>query len=104
MFAAACPKHWLNYLKIYKLIIPNYQAIKISENIRFLCSIHVDNREQLIFLKPNMPDSHVTVWLVDYPESTSTIRATPMLTNMASPGQSMPNGLRYFAGSPLKRR
>jgi len=27
-----------------KLIIPNYQDLKTSENVRFLCSIRVDNR------------------------------------------------------------
>ena len=49
-----------------KLIIPNYQALKITENVRFLCSIRVDNRNINIF-ETRMPDSHLTVWLVDYP-------------------------------------
>jgi starch synthase len=49
-----------------KLIIPNYQALKTTENVRFLCSIRVDNRN-INILETRMPDSHVMVWLVDYP-------------------------------------
>jgi starch synthase len=49
-----------------KLIIPNYKSLKITENINFLCSIRVDNRN-INILETRMPDSHVTVWLVDYP-------------------------------------
>lgn len=49
-----------------KLIIPNYQALKTTENIRFLCSVRVDNRNVNI-LETRMPDSQVVVWLVDYP-------------------------------------
>ncbi len=49
-----------------KLIIPNYQALKTTGDIRFLCTIRVDNRNVNI-LETHMPDSHVVVWLVDYP-------------------------------------
>ena len=49
-----------------KLIIPNYQALKTTENVRFLCSIRVDNRN-INILETRMPDSNVIVWLVDYP-------------------------------------
>jgi starch synthase len=49
-----------------KLIIPNYQALQTSENVRFLCSIRVDNRN-INILETRIPDSQVTVWLVDYP-------------------------------------
>jgi starch synthase len=48
------------------IIIPNYQTLKISEKPRFLCSIRVDNRN-INILETRMPDSHVKVWLVDYP-------------------------------------
>ena len=60
------PKALAELSQDIKLIIPNYQALKISENIRFLCSIRIDNRN-INILETRMPDSHVTVWLVDYP-------------------------------------
>jgi len=60
------PKALAELSQDIKLIIPNYQALKITENVRFLCSIRVDNRN-INILETRMPDSHVTVWLVDYP-------------------------------------
>ena len=60
------PKALAELSQDIKLIIPNYQALKISENIRFLCSIRIDNRN-INILETRMPDSHVAVWLVDYP-------------------------------------
>jgi starch synthase len=60
------PKALAELSQDIKLIIPNYQAVKTSENVRFLCSIRVDNRN-INILETRMPDSHVTVWLVDYP-------------------------------------
>ncbi len=50
-----------------RLIIPNYQALKISGNVRTLCSLRVDNRTVNI-LETQMPDSPITVWLVDFPD------------------------------------
>lgn len=49
-----------------RLILPNYQALKASENVRFLTSIRIDNRN-INILETLMPDSQVIVWLVDYP-------------------------------------
>lgn len=49
------------------LILPKYQGIKTDKDIRFLCSLRVDNRE-VNLLETQMPDSHVTVWLVDFPD------------------------------------
>jgi starch synthase len=60
------PKALAELSQDIKLIIPNYQALKITENVRFLCSIRIDNRN-INILETRMPESHVTVWLVDYP-------------------------------------
>jgi len=60
------PKALAELSQDIKLIIPNYQALKTSEDIRFLCSIRIDNRN-INILETRMPDSHVAVWLVDYP-------------------------------------
>ncbi|MEI7993305.1 MAG: glycogen synthase GlgA [Methylococcaceae bacterium] len=60
------PKALAELSQDIKLIIPNYQALKTTENIRFLCSLRVDNRN-INILETRMPDSAVVVWLVDYP-------------------------------------
>jgi starch synthase len=60
------PKALAELSQDIKLIIPNYQALKASEKVRFLCSIRVDNRN-IKLLETRIPDSHVKVWLVDYP-------------------------------------
>ncbi len=49
-----------------RLIIPNYQALKKSESVRFLFSLRVDNRN-INILETKLPDTNVLVWLVDYP-------------------------------------
>jgi len=60
------PKALAELSQDIKLIIPNYQSLKTTENVLFLCSIRVDNRN-INILETRMPDSHVKVWLVDYP-------------------------------------
>ena len=60
------PKALAELSEDIKLIIPNYQALKTSESIRYLCSVRVDNRN-INILETRMPDSPVVVWLVDYP-------------------------------------
>jgi len=50
-----------------RLILPNYQAVTTDKEVRFLCSLRVDNRDVNLF-ETQMPDSQVTVWLIDYPE------------------------------------
>jgi starch synthase len=49
-----------------RLVIPKYQAIKTSGDVRFLCALRVDNKNVKI-LETRIPGSQVTVWLVDYP-------------------------------------
>ncbi len=49
-----------------KLILPRYQALKITEEVRFLCTVRVDNRNVNI-LETRLPGTQVTVFLVDYP-------------------------------------
>lgn len=60
------PKALAELSQDIRLIIPNYQALKTSANVRYLCSVRVDNRNVNI-LETRMPDSPVWVWLVDYP-------------------------------------
>jgi starch synthase len=65
--SGSLPKALAELSQDVRLVIPNYQAIKTYGDVRFLCSVRVDNRDVNI-LETRMPDSPVTVWLVDYPE------------------------------------
>lgn len=65
--SGSLPKALAELAQDVRLIMPNYQAIKTYGDVRFVCSLRVDNR-QVNLLETQMPDSQVTVWLVDYPE------------------------------------
>ncbi len=49
-----------------RLLIPNYQALKTQGDVRFLCSLRVDNKNVNI-LETRMPESGFIVWLIDFP-------------------------------------
>ncbi len=50
-----------------RIIIPKYQALKLEEEVTYLCSLRINNRDVNI-LETLLPDSDVIVWLVDCPE------------------------------------
>ncbi len=61
------PKALAELSQDIRLIMPNYQALKTTEKVRFLCSLRIDNRD-VNMLETRMPDSDVIVWLVDCAE------------------------------------
>jgi starch synthase len=64
--SGSLPKALADLSQDVRLIIPKYQALKTSGDVRYLCSLRVDNKNVKI-LETQMPDSSVPVWLVDYP-------------------------------------
>ncbi len=85
------PKALAELSQDIRLIIPNYQALKTSESVRFMCSIRVDNRN-INILETRMPDSQVIVWLVDYP-SYFNYPGNPYVDEQ---GESWPNNAERF--------
>ncbi len=63
--AGSLPKALAEMGEDIRLIIPNYQAIKLESQPRYICTVRVDNRDVNI-LETTLPDSKVIVWLVDY--------------------------------------
>ncbi len=49
-----------------RIIMPNYLGIKNCESGRYLCTVRVNNCD-VNLLETQLPNSSVTVWLVDYP-------------------------------------
>lgn len=64
--SGSLPKALTELSQDIRLVIPKYQALKTSGDVRYLCSLRVDNKNVKI-LETRMPDSQVTVWLIDYP-------------------------------------
>ena len=50
-----------------KVILPKYPALKTVGDVRFLCSLRIDNHLVSIF-ETMIPDSPVVAWLVDCPD------------------------------------
>ncbi len=63
--AGSLPKALAEMGQDIRLVIPNYQSIKLESQPRYICTVRVDNRDVNI-LETTLPDSKVIVWLVDY--------------------------------------
>ena len=50
-----------------RIIMPNYQAINTSEEIRYLSTVYVNNYAVNI-LETRLPGTGVIIWLIDFPE------------------------------------
>ena len=50
-----------------RIIIPNYRAIKTSEDIYYKSTLRINGTDVNI-LETRLPDSDIIVWLVDYPK------------------------------------
>lgn len=65
--SSGLPKALKELSQDVRILVPNYQAIRTDQDIHFVCTVHVDHRNVNI-LETRLPESEVTVWLVDYPE------------------------------------
>ncbi len=65
--SGSLPKALVELGEDVRIIIPNYQAIKTTEEVRYLSTVYVNNYAVNI-LETRLPDTDVIVWLVDSPE------------------------------------
>ncbi|TAK61087.1 glycogen synthase GlgA [Methylobacter sp.] len=65
--SGSLPKALLELGEDVRIIMPNYQSIKTTEEVRYLSTVHVNNYAVNI-LETRLPGTDVTVWLVDCPE------------------------------------
>ncbi len=63
--SGSLPKALAELSQEVRIIMPNYQAIKMQGEVRYLCTLRVENRDVNI-LETQIPGSQVLVWLVDY--------------------------------------
>jgi len=64
--SGSLPKALAELSQDIRLIMPNYQALKSTGDVRYVCSLRVDNKNVNI-LETRVPDSQVIACLVDYP-------------------------------------
>ncbi len=64
--AGSLPRALAELSQDIRIILPNYQAIKTTEEVRFISSVNVNNQDANI-LETKLPGSDVIVWLVDCP-------------------------------------
>ncbi len=64
--AGSLPKALAELSQQVRVILPNYPAIKKTEEVRFISTVRVNNQDANI-LETHLPESDVIVWLVDCP-------------------------------------
>ena len=64
--AGSLPRALAELSQDIRVILPNYQSLKKTEEIRFISSVNVNNQDVNI-LETRLPDSKVIVYLVDCP-------------------------------------
>ena len=64
--AGSLPRALVGLSQDVRVILPNYQSIKKTEEVRFISTVHVNNQDANI-LETQLPGSDVIVWLVDCP-------------------------------------
>ncbi|MEQ1559964.1 MAG: glycogen synthase GlgA [Methyloglobulus sp.] len=90
--SGSLPKALAELSQDVRLIIPKYHALKTFNDVRFLCSLRVDNR-QVDLLETQMPDSEVKVLLLDYPD----FYGRPGNPYVDADGDSWPDNAERFA-------
>ncbi len=64
--AGSLPRALADLSQDIRIILPNYQSLNKTEEVRFISSVRVNNQDANI-LETRLPDSDVIVWLVDCP-------------------------------------
>ncbi len=64
--AGSLPKALIELGQDIRLLIPYYQDLKTTEHIQYRCTIRINNCD-VSLLETQLPNSNVTVWMVDYP-------------------------------------
>jgi len=64
--AGSLPRALKELSQDIRVILPKYQSIKLTEEVRFISTVRVNNQDANI-LETKLPDSDVIAWLVDCP-------------------------------------
>jgi len=90
--SGSLPKALAELSQDVRILLPNYQALKIQGQPKLISTLKVDNC-QVEILETLLPDSNIPVWLVDYPEYFD----LPGNPYNDAQGQAWPNNAQRFA-------
>jgi starch synthase len=65
--SGSLPKALAELSQDVRILLPNYQALKLEGDVNFRCSLRVNNQSVNI-LETVLPGSDLIVWLLDYPD------------------------------------
>ena len=92
--AGSLPRALADLSQDIKIILPNYQSLKKTEEVRFISSVRVNNQDANI-LETNLPDSDVLVWLVDCPALFDT-PGNPYMDETGNPWENIADRFALF--------
>ncbi|MCF6252299.1 MAG: glycogen synthase GlgA [Methylococcaceae bacterium] len=92
--AGSLPRALMELSQEIRVILPNYQSINKTEEVRFICSVRVNNQDVNI-LETQLPDSDVIVWLVDCPELFD-VPGNPYLDESGNPWHNIADRFTLF--------
>ena len=90
--SSSLPKALAELSQEIKLILPNYRSLKLNDNIEVRSTLQIGTHKIRI-LETILPDSHLPIWLVDYPEFFG-MAGNPYVDMF---GHSYPNNAERFA-------
>ncbi len=92
--AGSLPRALAELSQDIKIILPNYQSLNKTEEVRFISTVRVNNQDANI-LETHLPDSDVLVWLVDCPALFDT-PGNPYLDEAGNPWENIAERFTLF--------
>lgn len=92
--AGSLPRALSELSQDVKIILPNYQSLKLTEDVNFVSTVHVNYQDANI-LETRLPDSDVTIWLVDCPALFDT-PGNPYLDDTGNPWPNLAERFTLF--------
>jgi starch synthase len=93
--AGSLPRALAELSQDVRVILPNYQSINKTEEVRFISSVRVNNQDANI-LETHLPDSNVIAWLVDCPALFDT-PGNPYLDESGNPWDNIADRFTLFS-------
>jgi len=93
--AGSLPRALSELSQDIRIILPKYQSVKLTEEVRFISTVRVNNQDANI-LETKLPDSDVIVWLVDCP-SMFDVPGNPYVDESGNPWDNIADRFTLFS-------
>ncbi len=92
--AGSLPRALADLSQDVRIVLPNYQSLKKPKEVHFISTVRVNNLDANI-LETQLPDSNVTVWLIDCPAMFDT-PGNPYLDETGNPWDNIAHRFALF--------